>query len=129
MVELWLKAGWISLFVDGWNELAAELNETMFQDMQQFMQAYPKVFITITIRKAQPIFPNVPVFILQNMNKAQVTEFVTKNTDKSEKTLRQLIFNQIEAQSRFLDRITVPLYALMLVQVVRKEKSRSASHS
>jgi len=121
LVESWLKNGWISLFVDGWNELATELNETMFQDMQQFMQAYPKVFITITIRKAQPIFPNVPVFILQNMNKAQVTEFVTKNTDNSEKTLRQLIFNQIEAQSRFLDFITVPLYALMLVQVVRKE--------
>jgi len=37
------------------------------------------------------------------MNKAQVTEFVTKNTDKSEKTLRLLIFNQIEAQPRFLD--------------------------
>ncbi len=47
LVELWLTEGWISLFVDGWNELAAELNEAMFQDMSQFMQAYPKVFITI----------------------------------------------------------------------------------
>jgi predicted NACHT family NTPase len=123
LVESWLTEGWISLFVDGWNELATELNETIFQEMQQFMQAYPKVFITITIRKAQPIFPNVPVFILQNMNKGQVTDFVKKNTDQPEKTLRQLIFNQIEVQPRFLDFITVPLYALMLVQVVRKEKT------
>jgi len=121
LVELWLEKGWISLYVDGWNELATNLTEMMFQDMQQFMQAYPKIFITITIRKARPIFPNMPMFILQNMDKAQVTEFVNKNTDDSEIKLRQLIFNQIEAQPRFLDFITVPLYALMLVQVVRQD--------
>jgi len=119
-IDLWLENGLINLYVDGWNELAIELKDALFKDMQQFMRDYPKVFIAITIRETDSIFHNVPVFILQNMSKEQVIEFVNKNTNDSEKTLRQLLRQQI-AIARFLEFITVPLHALMWVQIVRKD--------
>lgn len=121
-VEQWLEQGLINLYLDGWNEISPELEAKLFKDVEQFIHNYDKVFIIISIREAKIIFNNVAVFALQNMDKQQVDNFIDRNTDNdTEYALRKHIKDYIEAQPRFLEFIQIPLYALMLIQIVRKE--------
>jgi hypothetical protein len=124
LVEKWLEKGYIYLFLDGWNEISpATLEDKLIKEVEQFAQKYEQVFIIISVRDERQIFPHVPVFSLQNMDPAQVKKFIYNNTEAStEKELRQKIFERIEKQPRFLQFIQIPLYALMLIQIMRKRQ-------
>jgi len=124
LVEKWLQEGLINLYLDGWNEINPELEANLFQQVENFINKYDKVFIMISIRQAKAIFANVAVFALQNLNQDQVHQFIDHNTDENtEIELRNIIVDHIKEQPRFLEFIQVPLYALMLIQLVRKDQA------
>jgi len=127
--EHWLTEGVIRLYLDGWNELARDLQNNIKQELNDFINQYPEVFIMISIREVTPIFNCLRAFVLQNMDRSQVIAFIERNSDRQETDLRNLIFERIYRQERFLEFITVPLYALMLIQLVRVDKKIPKSHS
>lgn len=127
--EHWLEKWVIHLYLDGWNELARDLQETIKQEVQSLTDQYKNTFIMISIREVKAIFPRLRGFILQNMTHQQVLAFVKRNSDREEVELRDLIFEQIYKRERFLEFITIPLYALMLIQLVRVDKKIPKSHT
>jgi predicted NACHT family NTPase len=129
LVEQWLEKGYLGLFLDGWNEIAPELEEQLFREVEKLALKYRQVFMMITIRETKPLFEQVPVFVLQDMSKEQVNEFIENNTDRQTETqLRQTIRQRIDAQPRFLEFIRIPLYALMLIQILRSKQEIPNNH-
>ncbi|WP_343523843.1 NACHT domain-containing protein [Pedobacter sp.] len=121
LVEYLVK-GKITLFLDGLNEVLADLRKPIRNEIISIIENYDKTAVIITSRPLAYYneFKASPVFILQRMEDKQVNEFLEKNCDNGQ--ARAIIQNEIKNNQRLGKIVRVPLLLKMLINVVIQNK-------
>jgi hypothetical protein len=114
-----LQKGRINLFLDGLNEILKDLREQKKREIENLLNEYPDVFITISNRpQSYNTFEKVPVFQLLKMTGPQINTFIQRNT--SSEKVKKLISDQIKINKPLELMISTPLMLWMLINVVEE---------
>lgn len=120
-----LNKGRLNIFLDGLNEIEKNIKVSVFNQINNLLEEYPKNFFLFTGRPQHynREFDNnllkrkIPVFTLQKMGDKQIDDFITKNG----KTVKGYLLNEINSNDRLKLIIQTPLMLIMLIAVVLKE--------
>ncbi|MCF8292931.1 MAG: hypothetical protein K9I70_03880 [Chitinophagaceae bacterium] len=120
-----LNKGRLNIFLDGLNEIEKNIKVSVFNQINNLLEEYPKNFFLFTGRPQHYSreFDNnlskrkIPVFTLQKMGDKQIDDFITKNG----KTVKDYLLGEINANERLKRIIQTPLMLTMLIAVVLKE--------
>ncbi|NCI51400.1 NACHT domain-containing protein [Sediminibacterium roseum] len=118
-----LSEGKIHLFLDGLNEIPKDDNFSLrtirHREIQNLLTQYQETFIILSNRP-QDIndFRNIPVFMLQKMDRDQVRDFVTKNTSDNPNIAGQIL-TAIDEDERLFRIIKTPLMLSRLIEISR----------
>ncbi len=120
-----LKAGKVSLFLDGVNEISADASTGVqtrrLKEIQALMDQYSNSLIIVSNRPdSYSYFKGIPVFRLQKMDYKRIVEFLQKNTDDEQ--IRERIIESIQDNHRLLQIISTPLMATRLIAIVHELK-------
>jgi len=117
--ETLFEKGKISLFLDGLNEVNKHEKQRVVVECQNLINRYPRVTILIASRNSHKFMIadhlRVPVFALKRMNKAQLFEFLEKNTNDK---IQGIIKNAMNVSENMLDWLRVPMWLKMMIEVV-----------
>jgi len=121
-VSEYLIRGKLTLFLDGLNEVLADLRRPIRAAVQELILQYPQANLIITSRPLAYAneFKTSPVFVLQRMEDMQIDEFLQKNC--SRETIRRIIIGEIRRNIRLGKIVRVPLLLKMLINVVLHNK-------
>lgn len=123
--EIMLKKGKINLFLDALNEIPKDDNNQLktlrLREIQNLLSDYKDTFIIISNRPHdENIFPNVPVFQLQKMDREQIELFLKRNTEGN-KSISKMILDEIKTDDRLEKIIKTPLMLSRLIEIVKSK--------
>ncbi len=121
-VERLLKAGKVTLFLDGLNEIPKDLRDEKIAEIQHFVNRdYSDVFYLLTSRKEQyrKVLTDIPAFDLQPMDLEQINLFLHRNTTQD--VVRNTILDKVKTNPYLAQFVNIPFNLLMLIRVVEEK--------
>lgn len=131
IAEKMLQQGAFILFFDGLNEIVKDSKKKIQTQLSGFEAKYPNCMFVITTRPSdsenRQVLHKIPTFELLPMDEEQQKEFLGKNcTDDNTKLLLQ---NAIPEYPQLNEFMGIPLWFLMIIKVVQKEKRVPPTHT
>lgn len=105
------------IFLDGLNEILPSIKDSILREINALIVNYPNPFFVISTRQGYAsIISNIPIFMLQKMDKNKINLFLKKNTNRID--VRNIILDAISSNKEWERILGTPLILFMLISIV-----------